>query len=202
MNTAIRTLTAALALLLVLAWQPPDPPDTYSFQADSRLWVEGTSTIHDWTCEASTLDGSLSVVTADAPQVSDVTVAVPVESLECKNGTMNRKAKKALGADDHPQITFELTTASVSTEVAEGDFAVDATGTLTIAGTTKTTELTAQGYRLENGQMRFKGSYPMQMTDFGVDPPSAMLGTLKTGDEVVVHFDVVAASSSTQAANE
>jgi hypothetical protein len=28
------------------------------------------------------------------------------------------------------------------------------------------------------------------MTDFGIDPPTALLGTLKTRDEVTVYFDV------------
>jgi polyisoprenoid-binding protein YceI len=190
-----------LAMLLLVAWLPPDPPDTFLLQPDSRLWVEGTSTIHDWTCEAGSVDGAVNLTMADMPEVSDVTVTVPVEALDCKKGTMNRKAQKALDADDHPEITFDLNAATVAPATDEGDFVVNATGTLTIAGATQPAEVTAQGYRLDNGQVRFKGSYPMKMTDFGVDPPSAMLGTLKTGDEVVVHFDVVAAPSTLEAAS-
>ena len=196
MNTFLRNLTAGLALLLMLAWVAPDPPTTYSLQSDSRLWVEGTSTIHDWTCDFPEVDGTLGAALAETPQVSSVTVTVPIDAMECKNGTMNKKATKALESDDHPTITFELNSATVLPEAAEGDFQVQATGTLTIAGTTKQADLTAQGYRLENGQLRFTGSYALDMTDFDVDPPSAMLGTIKTGEEVTVHFDVVAAPSS------
>jgi hypothetical protein len=30
------------------------------------------------------------------------------------------------------------------------------------------------------------------MSDYGMKPPTAMLGTIKTGDAVTVHFDLVA----------
>ncbi len=32
---------------------------------------------------------------------------------------------------------------------------------------------------------------PLRMTEYGVKPPSLMLGTLKVADAVTVHFDVV-----------
>ena len=53
-----------------------------------------------------------------------------------------------------------------------------------------------EGRRLPDGQFRLTGSLPLLMTDFGIDPPKAMPGTLKTGDRVVVHFDVVVAPRS------
>ena len=46
---------------------------------------------------------------------------------------------------------------------------------------------------LADGHVRFTGQHPMLMSDFGMDPPSAMFGQLRTADEVVVHFDLVVA---------
>jgi hypothetical protein len=37
------------------------------------------------------------------------------------------------------------------------------------------------------------------MTNFGVDPPTAMLGALRTGETVTIRFDVTAAPSDTTA---
>jgi hypothetical protein len=34
------------------------------------------------------------------------------------------------------------------------------------------------------------------MTDFALKPPTAMFGALRTGDEVVVNFDVVATQAA------
>jgi len=51
--------------------------------------------------------------------------------------------------------------------------------------------LTAEG-TMQDGTIRFEGSHTMLQTDFGVDPPTALLGRLKTGDEVTVRFVVTA----------
>jgi hypothetical protein len=38
-----------------------------------------------------------------------------------------------------------------------------------------------------------KGSKKIKMTDFNVEPPSFMFGSVKTGDEITVTFDVTLA---------
>ena len=40
------------------------------------------------------------------------------------------------------------------------------------------------------GKVQFTGSYTLKMTDFSVKPPTAMFGTIKTGDEITVKFNV------------
>ena len=42
-----------------------------------------------------------------------------------------------------------------------------------------------------DGALRVKGSKEILMSDFGVRPPTLMMGTLKVRDRVVVNFDVV-----------
>jgi hypothetical protein len=40
-----------------------------------------------------------------------------------------------------------------------------------------------------SGVVNVKGIVPLKMTDFGVDPPTAMLGALKTGDDIKINYD-------------
>jgi polyisoprenoid-binding protein YceI len=63
-------------------------------------------------------------------------------------------------------------------------------GKLTIAGKENTIEIRGTG-SADNGVVRFKGSKVFNMTDFGVKPPSLMLGTMKVRDPVTVSFDLV-----------
>ena len=63
-------------------------------------------------------------------------------------------------------------------------------GSLTIAGKENSIELRGTGSS-ENGVLRFKGSKQFKMTEYGVKPPSLMLGTMKVGDPVTVSFDLV-----------
>jgi len=44
---------------------------------------------------------------------------------------------------------------------------------------------------LPNGDIEFSGTKKLRMTDYKVDPPTAMLGALTTGDEVILQFKVV-----------
>ena len=167
--------------------------ETFTFQPESRLWVEGTSTVHDWTCEAEAFTGNLQAVATDADlsSLAGTTVEVAVPGIDCDSGTMNGKVQDALEADDHPRIAFTLTRADVGEQGADGWFVIDATGKLTIAGTTRPVQMDVRGKALGGGRFQLAGQAPVRMTDFGVDPPTAMLGTLKTGDDVTVHFDTI-----------
>jgi polyisoprenoid-binding protein YceI len=67
---------------------------------------------------------------------------------------------------------------------------VHLTGNLTIAGVTKPVKFKSE-YQVKGSDVHFTGSYSFKMTDFGIDPPTAVMGTIKTGDEIVVRFDLV-----------
>jgi hypothetical protein len=46
---------------------------------------------------------------------------------------------------------------------------------------------------ISGNRIQIKGSKKVKMTDFNISPPTAMLGTLKTGDEVTISFTLVMA---------
>ena len=188
----LRTLTAplGLALLVVLVgWHGASDP--YTFASGSRVWVEGTSTVHDWSCDANRISSSLDATAAGGALsgISALTVTAPVAQMECGNGTMNGKLRDALGTSP---IQFTLSNARVGSP-NNGRFLVEATGRLTINGRTRTQSVRANGRALSNGRFQFTGEVPIAMSDFGVDPPRAMAGVLRTGDDVTVKFDVTAA---------
>jgi polyisoprenoid-binding protein YceI len=183
-------LSIVFGTLLVMAgWMAA--PVRLSLAPESKLWIEGTSTMHDWTCRVGQFSGSLEAASEAVEQIGSAGVSVPVRGLECKNGTMNKKALEALKAKDHPSITYQLSRADLQ-GVTSQEFELKTTGRLTIAGTTRDVAMTVKGKPLGDGSFRFTGSTPLKMSDFGIDPPTAMLGTMKTGNQIVVHFDVVA----------
>lgn len=186
MKTRILTTLLVIPLTLV-GWH--SNLDTYRFTPDSRVWVEGTSNVHDWSCEAEQLTGSLNAATTNASlsSLTGLTVSVPVAGLECGNGTMNRKLRDALGSSP---IRFQLSNARVGQPNSSGRFLAEANGQLTIHGTSRTQRVRANGRRLANNRFQFTGETSLKMSDFGVQPPRALAGTLRTGDQVTVKFDV------------
>lgn len=178
-------LTAAFAFLALGAagWVA----QSFTFDSGSKIWVEGTSTVHDWECQVDQFAGTVNAEAAEAhfATLSTTTLTVPVQGIDCDNGTMNGKMRDALGGSP---IRYALTSATVGAPAADGWFQIRTTGQLTIHGQAQSVQMNVKGKAVDGG-FRLTGQHTLKMTDYGVDPPTAMLGTLKTGDQVTVHFD-------------
>ena len=186
-------MLALSSLVPVLAWTTAF--ERLTLQPQSRLWVDGTSTVKSFTCKANevdaTIDGApnaVAQVTAGEKGVSTVRVRVEAAKLDCSNGTMNDHMRKALKADANPVIDFKLDGYEVS-RTGEG---VKGTlnGTLSLGGTQKPISIPAVG-KSEGEALCVTGSYPLKMTEYGLKPPTLMFGRIKVGETVTVKFDLL-----------
>ena len=153
--------------------------DSYSLTEESKLTIDGTSTVHSWTVAANSISGKL---TADANAPKKIQFDVDVAEIMSERGpTMDNKMHAALKKDEYPKILFELK------EVKSTNILV---GSLTIAGFKKDveieTEIVAEGISI-----KLTGSKKITLQDFGMTPPTAMFGQIIVGDEVTVQFDLV-----------
>jgi polyisoprenoid-binding protein YceI len=188
-RTAILSLLAA-GLLLTAGWVQSRDTVRYTFQEGSRLWFEGTSTIHDYTCEAAELTGWVEGDDSVPTQIARVEVAVPVQKLACGNTVMDRRMHSVLKASQHPDVQYRLSTLRVLTGEGQNAFRLQTSGRLSIAGVEKPLTMNVDGERMANGQIQFKGSTPLLMSEFGITPPAFL--NLKTADELTVHFEIIA----------
>ena len=166
--------------------------------AESKIWIEGGSNLHDWSCKATsfvaTIDvdsGFLKGATITSSSLKTVLVTVPVRNLKCGHGGMDNNLYKALKADDTPDVNYLLKTLDVVPAAANDSFTVKAVGALKIAGTEKEVTMDVAVTRGSDGTVRVNGALPLLMTDFGVKPPTAMFGTLRTDNKVTVKFALV-----------
>ncbi len=199
MKTHKTLIALTLAGVVALAgWTTPEKVTRYVFTPESKMWVEGTSTVHAWKAEVKALTGFVEVggdtAIEQGGEVTNGSLTIFVSDLDANNGTMNKKMRDALKADDHNAITFELISANTALDAVNGGYVVTAKGNLTLAGVKKPIEVRLDGKDLDGGKMQLKGNYELFMTDYGIRPPTAMLGTMKTGDKVTVYFELVAAA--------
>lgn len=198
--TPPRPLLAFLAAAaLVLSGFAVLGAPTYVFQAEpSDMTISGTSTLHDWTCDVPEIEGRLQASPAEtSDMLADLTktqVRIAVDAIECNKDRMNRNLREAMSSNKYPNILFLLETADVAPlpDSAGTWMNVDARGELMISGTRKQITLPVKAQRLDDGGLRFVGSTTFNMSSYGVDPPTVMLGAIKTGDEITINFDVVA----------
>lgn len=162
----------------------------FKLQSDnSKLIIEGTSSIHDWEMEADDFKAE-TLLKMDGNAISEISkieFKTPVSGLKSGKSIMDSKAHDALKEKKFPEIKFML---NKNSNVNISGSKANLTGLLTIAGKSKEVKLTAD-LDIEN-QQKFlvSGSVPIKMSDFGIDPPTAMMGAMKTGNEVVVKFNL------------
>jgi polyisoprenoid-binding protein YceI len=63
-------------------------------------------------------------------------------------------------------------------------------GNLTIAGITKAITIPVSGSSAQS-KLKVNGKVALKMTQFDMDPPRAMFGAIKSGDDITVHFEIV-----------
>lgn len=197
------TLAASLFMVSVVFAQEQSPVE-FTFADNSDMKINGTSTIHDWTSDVQTIKGTIKLPASwfdkdkveEGNEVVDVDLEIPVKSIESGKSGMNKNTYEALKHKKHPTIYFNLQSASIA-EVKEGDkeFTLNTSGSLTVAGTTKNISMNVSGKRLDDKTFSFKGSHTMKMSEFNIEPPSAMWGTVTAGDEITISFDLTAKPS-------
>lgn len=153
--------------------------DTYILSSDSKLTIDGTSTIHDWTVTANTLEGTL---TADGTSPKKIDFLVTVADILSERGaTMDKKTHNALKKETSPKVMFSLK------EVKNGSAFV---GALTVAGKQRDVEIAGK-MEASGDKFKISGEYPITLQDFDIEPPTAMFGQIVVGNDVTVKFDLV-----------
>jgi hypothetical protein len=152
----------------------------------SKLEIDGTSNVHDWTENVETINGTCNAIIEGTTlqSISSMDITIPVRSIKSGKGTMDKNTYNAMNADKYPNIVFKLKSASIS-----GNKVV-LTGTLTISGKTQNISMTC-GYATNGSVLTLKGEHKMKMTQYGIDPPTAMLGAMTTGDDLTIRFNIV-----------
>jgi len=154
--------------------------------------VTGTSNLHDWESAITriTCNGTFVSKGNVLKSMKNIEIRIEVEGIKSKEGKiMDNKTYEAFNSKVHPLIVCRISTAKI---IAVGkNISVEASGNLNMAGVTRKVLLKAKGKLLENGDIQLEGSRQLLMSDFNMKPPSAVLGTIKVGDEVRVNFDLV-----------
>ena len=114
-------------------------------------------------------------------------IAIPAASLSSPKAGLDKNMHKALKVEQFPDITFRLTRLE-----RRRAGALKAIGMLRIAGVEREVALDVKTER-RDATLVVKGSLPLLMTDYGIKPPTAMLGMLKTDPKVTVSFETVLA---------
>lgn len=167
-------------------------------QPQSKLWLEGDSTLHRYASMATQIsffaEISSAGVKGELPGTEEAVkrglvrglrVMIPISGLKSGKSGLDENLRRALKSGEHPEISFSM--AGYRLEGAFPQDRVTAWGALSVAGVEKDVALRAS-IQWRDGLAVIDGEHSLLMTDFGVKPPKLMLGALRTDDRVIIKF--------------
>lgn len=184
----IRNILTAFILAVFCSAVPAQNP--VLIKKESQVSIRGTSNLHNWqeAAEEFSIDMKLSTDGASMPMIDMVIFKCKAASITSDNSIMTNKTHNALNVEKHPEIHFSSEKQS-ALRVVDGKFSSTISGMLIINGIAKQVAVPVDG-RLEGGKLHIKGEKLLSMSDFEIKAPTALMGTLKTGNDVTVSFDV------------
>jgi polyisoprenoid-binding protein YceI len=204
-------LSLVLAFLAVMGANVAGANGLTEFQTQpggrSLVTIEGTSTLHDWTVRGRVIEAKVSLPESlltdrDPAALEGVKgeVAVSVEALRSfKDGRpystrMDEIMREKLKAEQHPTIIFVTRKVRPGAAPAGADFTtLEVEGVLTVAGEAKEVTIPVEVRATAGGPWRLTARIALKMSDFKIDPPVALAGTIRTGDAVTVTLECLVA---------
>ena len=163
---------------------------SYKVSGSSKMKITGSSNVHEWEENVNKTTGNASMDASENFQIDQLVFKAEVTSIKSTKGSiMDNKTYEALKSDKHPYIIFELDKVLKASPVS-GGYWLNTQGYLTIAGTKKLVKLDVKAILNSDGSIAFEGTKVFNMSEFGIDPPTAMMGSMKVGDEVKIKFKI------------
>ncbi len=156
----------------------------------SSIRIDGTSTVSTFSCSTSDVGGggTLDPISGE--------LEIFVRSFDCGIRRMNIDFRDALKAGDHEFIRFSIRDAKVVEPAGPGGWTtLQARGTILLAGVTREITVRAEANRLGPDTVNLRGSHRLAMSEFGVSPPTKLLGMVRAHDNITVEFNLIANGS-------
>lgn len=184
---------AGLAILLTFYTALSAQSFKLSPDTPYEVSVTGSSSLHDWTATVNKvidIPPTMTLELAEGAVIKSFGFKAEGKSMDGGRGsTMNNKIYKAVKCDVHPYISYAQAGPAKLKMVEKGQYKLVSKGKVSIAGKEKEIEVEVTA-SLKDGVLTFKGEKPMKLSDFEIEPPSALFGQIETKDDITVHFTV------------
>ncbi len=169
---------------------------TYSVSDDSEMTIYGSANVTDWESEVKTIHGEITIRNLDQSDWSEaqvswferVEVSIPVEDIDSDSRRMNNNMHGYLKKSEYPNITYSLIEVQELVLLDNPGVVLTVRGVISAAGVSKEIVHDVTITESESGGFVVSGSQDLKMTDFGIDPPTAVLGSIRSRDEMTITF--------------
>ncbi len=192
-----KKLITTTFLMMFLAGSVLAQDVTLNIQGQPQMHIDGEANVRSWDAAVEQVEGRLVMAQVEEMTLEnmtpdlfkEMTLTIPVKSIESGSGGLTRNIHKYLNADDHPNITFTLN--EVNEIEVQGESAlITATGTINANGVDQEVTMQVTASLNADGSVNFQGEQDLLMTSFNIEPPTAVFGTVRARDEMVISYNV------------
>ena len=192
------TLFYSITFALIFIFSSATAQDiTLNLTEIQQFKIDGDSNVRSWDADITEAEGTIifsaiedfTLGSLNSELFKSMNLTIPVSGIESDSGRLTSNMHGYLKRDDHPTITFNLT--EVTSIELDGDKAtITANGVINAAGVDQDITMIVDTVVNENGSVTFSGTQNLLMTDFNIDPPTAVMGTIRSRDEIVIYYSV------------
>lgn len=154
----------------------------------NKIQVIGTSNLHDWELVSEQVKGNAELYIEDGKitGIKKVVVTLETMSLESEKNGLNKNAYRTMNAEANPIISF------IAFDMGPNG---EASGILNVAGYDKDIDF-AYTYEFKEGKLFVYCESDVTFSDFDMQAPSILAGTIKTAEDVQLKMQFVLVTAS------
>lgn len=171
---------------------------TYHIEPSSILEVNGRTNINKFCCSSEEEDLNGSVFSKYESEANNNVIFentrlnIKIKELDCGAKAINKDLQKTLQSDTYPTITIQLLKVKNedcrNLDNCQEWTNITASTLITIANESLKVDLPINVRKNQSGKYLISGMCSLLLKDFGIEPPTALMGLIKVKNQIDINF--------------
>lgn len=162
----------------------------------SKLSIDGKTNVNSFTCAIAKYFGTDTLVLHEGgknvrPVFVKGSVGLDASTFDCGMAIMTSDFRKTIKSEVYPTIVIDFISFERNPSYKEGEEKFIGILKISLAGVTKLFEVNCAIETKPNGLIHLKGGRQFTFADFGLKPPTRMMGAIKVQEDLNVNFHLV-----------
>jgi hypothetical protein len=162
----------------------------------SKLSIDGKTNVNSFTCAIAQYAGTDTLVLHEGgkntrPVFVKGSVGLDASTFDCGMAIMTSDFRKTINSNKYPAIVIDFISFERTPSYEQKEENFKGILKISLAGVTRLFEVDCFIETKPNGLIHLKGGRNFTFTDFGLKPPSRMMGTVKVKEDLTVRFHLV-----------
>ena len=187
-----------IALFLFLSFKPIDinkdalNAEVWLIKPESSLVVYGKTNVNSFTCLVPSFGqtDTLSYIKTNKNASLDIecVMSINLHRFNCKNKMMTKDLLKTLQANCHPNMIINFLNLSDQLSSITNNKLIVTSTEIELAGKKRKMMINLYGSECNSTSKQLKGKAQICFSDFGLEAPTKMAGTIKVKNQLEVEF--------------